>query len=741
MRVLCLFLLLSLSSVYAQVWQGSTINPPYRLNSVDYSGDIGYAVGESGVVFKSTDFGRSWNLMRTGQPTEWLNSVDIHGSDIWAVGENGLIIKSTNAGGTWSYIVLNTTENLQEIYFSSDVGYIAGYNSTLHKTTNSGGTWTKVNFNSSSYQITSVRFGTDLFGALSTSGVNGQILVTENGGAGFLPLTVPNIGAIFSLAVPNDNVIYAAGETGFIKSTNRGLTWQNLTLNLPGYIYGADLFFYDTQNGIVVTNSGMVYRTTNGGASWTYETVFTTGTGTALAFYSNDLEHINIIGYGQKQSWYRNPPIQISIDSSSAYVRDTLKVAVRVSFPSAYRAFSFQLYTSGYANRLNFLYAKPTTGTLISSAGWGFFSNTIDNKLRFIAYGSDSIWNNGILTYLYFKTPDTLNASTDSLTIVIDSAYFNTGDYPVVLKNGKVTLKQKTPGDVDLNGLIQAYDASLILRHLVGGIVLNQDQLMNAEVTNDNTLSALDASTIARYVAGLIPTLPWSGNFFAAGTPEMNDINIQSGQIFSVPVYLLQSTNILSFEGKLNYDEELFDFIGLEFSSQFTGSIKDYNQTTGSVLFALSALTGSEVISSEPVLKLKLRLKANASFAGSSVVGLQSLRLNENTQLVNSARTRLFLVTSIDKDNEKPVEYSLQQNYPNPFNPSTRITFGLKDKAAVYLAVFNQLGEQITLLASGDYNAGMHEVIWNATGQTSGIYFCKMVTEKFSSVKKLILIK
>ncbi|NUN96121.1 MAG: FG-GAP repeat protein, partial [Candidatus Omnitrophica bacterium] len=60
------------------------------------------------------------------------------------------------------------------------------------------------------------------------------------------------------------------------------------------------------------------------------------------------------------------------------------------------------------------------------------------------------------------------------------------------------------PGDVAIPS-ITAFDASLILRHTVGLVVLNACQLNAADVNRSNTVTAFDASQILRFTVGLIP--------------------------------------------------------------------------------------------------------------------------------------------------------------------------------------------------------------------------------------------
>jgi hypothetical protein len=90
---------------------------------------------------------------------------------------------------------------------------------------------------------------------------------------------------------------------------------------------------------------------------------------------------------------------------------------------------------------------------------------------------------------------------------------------------------------------------------------------------------------------------------------------------------------------------------------------------------------------------------------------------------------------------EIPDKYELYQNYPNPFNPETKIKFDIPQPGQVKLAIYNILGEQIALLQNGFLNYGRYESSWNASALPSGVYFYKLETEDFVSIKKLVLLK
>jgi len=88
-----------------------------------------------------------------------------------------------------------------------------------------------------------------------------------------------------------------------------------------------------------------------------------------------------------------------------------------------------------------------------------------------------------------------------------------------------------------------------------------------------------------------------------------------------------------------------------------------------------------------------------------------------------------------------PTAYSLQQNYPNPFNPSTSIQFALQKREIIRLRIINITGQEIETLVNGEIEAGFHNVVWNASAYSSGIYFYEVETRSYHETKKMILLR
>jgi len=99
-----------------------------------------------------------------------------------------------------------------------------------------------------------------------------------------------------------------------------------------------------------------------------------------------------------------------------------------------------------------------------------------------------------------------------------------------------------------------------------------------------------------------------------------------------------------------------------------------------------------------------------------------------------------------DDNNELPVVTALNGNYPNPFNPETTIKMALKTDGLVRMDIYNVRGQKVRTLVNEYMEAGNHDVIWTGdddNGQKvgSGVYFYNMKFGKYTSTKKMILMK
>jgi len=88
-----------------------------------------------------------------------------------------------------------------------------------------------------------------------------------------------------------------------------------------------------------------------------------------------------------------------------------------------------------------------------------------------------------------------------------------------------------------------------------------------------------------------------------------------------------------------------------------------------------------------------------------------------------------------------PKEFFLSQNYPNPFNPVTKIQFQIPEQGQTKLSVFDILGKKVKDFVDEEIKSGIYEVNFDGANLPSGIYFYRLQSGKYTSTKKMILIK
>ena len=124
----------------------------------------------------------------------------------------------------------------------------------------------------------------------------------------------------------------------------------------------------------------------------------------------------------------------------------------------------------------------------------------------------------------------------------------------------------------------------------------------------------------------------------------------------------------------------------------------------------------------------KLLVYGNRLYAGSTT-GLYYRNIDE-------------LITGIENPTGEIIrDYTLSQNYPNPFNPVTKIEYQIPSQSNVLLKVYDFTGKEVQTLVNEIKSAGNYSLDSNASSLSSGVYFYKLETTNFSSVKKMTVIK
>ncbi|MDX9925172.1 MAG: glycosyl hydrolase family 18 protein [Ignavibacteriaceae bacterium] len=135
-------------------------------------------------------------------------------------------------------------------------------------------------------------------------------------------------------------------------------------------------------------------------------------------------------------------------------------------------------------------------------------------------------------------------------------------------------------------------------------------------------------------------------------------------------------------------------------------------------------------------LKMDYAISKNLGGIGIWALGYDGIR----PELRNLIKSK-FNPSDVASEQIIPTEFVLYQNYPNPFNGTTVLKYYMPKENFLKVEVYNSIGELVKILFNGFQNSGVHELVFDAEGFSSGVYFYKITTPTFSETKKLELLK
>jgi photosystem II stability/assembly factor-like uncharacterized protein len=131
-----------------------------------------------------------------------------------------------------------------------------------------------------------------------------------------------------------------------------------------------------------------------------------------------------------------------------------------------------------------------------------------------------------------------------------------------------------------------------------------------------------------------------------------------------------------------------------------------------------------------------------AKFAFNPSTGMMFTRIDPAGSIWRSTDQSQEILSVEEPDNINTDNNALLfQNSPNPFNPTTKIEYFLPKASTVRLLVYNILGQEVAKLVDEYQFTGKYIVGFNAINLPSGIYFYKLQSDKFTTTKKMTLMK
>ena len=162
-------------------------------------------------------------------------------------------------------------------------------------------------------------------------------------------------------------------------------------------------------------------------------------------------------------------------------------------------------------------------------------------------------------------------------------------------------------------------------------------------------------------------------------------------------------------------------------------------------------------VSNSDFVSIDTSLASSARLSDGSIANNNFLRLTKTSSLVDAgtdvgisfngsapdigAFESSYIMNSVTIKQQLSMSYKLEQNYPNPFNPSTVISYYVPKISRVNLSIYNILGIRVAQIVNGIQGKGYHEINFDASKLSSGVYFYKLQSSGFVLSKKMILQK
>lgn len=225
---------------------------------------------------------------------------------------------------------------------------------------------------------------------------------------------------------------------------------------------------------------------------------------------------------------------------------------------------------------------------------------------------------------------------------------------------------------------------------------------------SSNSLTSPDTVGVSGTGNSFIPILVFSSSNIAFGSVKVGEYKDTTVTISNSGTDTLKITNITASTGG------------------FTGRPTNWKIPPGQSLIDTLRFTPTSV----------------GVFTGRIFVASNALK-NPDTIIVSGTGTAS---NGVSDNSVTPTLFVLEQNYPNPFNPSTMVRFGLPERSAVRLMVYNTIGQLVGELFNGTKDAGFYEYTFDASDLSSGIYLLKIeaVSQQnhnkiFVNTKKMVL--
>lgn len=242
--------------------------PSSLMLDVAVAGDALIAVGERGHVLVSTDKGVTWQQSEV--PTQsMLSAVFFHDASLgWAVGHDSVILRTTDGGKTWELLNWAPEDEtpLFDVWFAdADNGFAIGAYGTFMVTSDGGETWDWEPIGEDDWHLH--KFAADDQGRYFIAAEAGMVYRSDDDGAAWAEIPPDYEGSFFGVLPLGGDTLLLFGLRGHLfRTEDAGESWQEIETGTVAMLN--DGVRLEDGTVIIVGLGGTVLMSTDGGRAF-----------------------------------------------------------------------------------------------------------------------------------------------------------------------------------------------------------------------------------------------------------------------------------------------------------------------------------------------------------------------------------------------------------------------------------------------------------------------------------------
>ncbi|MDO9633561.1 MAG: right-handed parallel beta-helix repeat-containing protein [Paludibacter sp.] len=290
-------------------------------------------------------------------------------------------------------------------------------------------------------------------------------------------------------------------------------------------------------------------------------------------------------------------------------------------------------------------------------------------------------------------------------------------------------------GDVSLNGLIQAYDASLILKHAVELITLNDLQKDVADVSNNGDISALDASLVLQYVVGLENTFPVHKVRQAEVATVSPAIYLESVTTYDgettvqIPIHLNSPVTNYSSDIRIRFNPERLQMISITQNVQNMLMETNFDNLSGFAYISMADTKGF----SGAIIPATMQFNIVSPISATTELKFEKFLLDEQDYLYLAENGIINIIkVNASIDNPDIGKTGINKLMPNPFVTEALLTFTTEKEGVIKIDLYNLTGQKVRSFLNEFAPAGTHIRRIKDEDLAPGTYILRMRSDENS---------